>query len=251
MTPLLKKIFLLSNVSFLFVCSSPHPIQKLNPSTTLIAWDLHGVVLKHQPLKMAFALVETVWHSDVSWSLLAMAANPVVWYTVYTLKKANPVTEEFIEGLITTYPLLQPYKSYLLQAIMNYTLDQEVVETILHLKTCGYRNIVASNITLHSWNLMVSHYPLLHDLFDGVYTAYTRNEHDVLYSKNPKPSCDYFYGLAYFLKDKNVAYTNILFIDDQEKNTQAAQKALGIPTLVYYSTHYLRNDLNKITTCYF
>ncbi len=197
-----------------------------------IAFDLHDVLFARNYKRMLYLMLATPGKLKIMITLF----NPRFIYDVIRLYRKTRVAEEYILTLGAKYPLLQPHIDRGI-AITNSLLPRsELFQMIQELKKQGYTLYIFSNIGKKTYQELLKIHEPLFNVFDGIH--YTHEKNDWV----QKP----FAG-AYndFVNRFNLNPTEVVFIDDSKKNSNAAELC-GITAIHYTSINQLQNSFYKL-----
>lgn len=223
----------------LAICEQPQSAFVIpTPQNTVLAWDLHDVLVKKQPMVMAKQAWDIIWNADNKLGLCALILNPFYWRDVYRIKQEVDVSDVLLERLAAKYPAMQPHLEKCLELTNLHVPMPESVEILQELENSGYANFLASNIGTTSSGIMQKKHSALFNSFKGLYVASKEN--------GKKPDPEYYVGLKAFLDANGQAGKQVIFIDDKSKNVKGAVDAhVGITGIRFTNAQQLRADLKK------
>ncbi len=202
--------------------------QKLNhytPSNTIIAFDIHDVITK----KYIVPILKTAYRYPHKWKMIRSCSWHLLGKTLSCLwkKQWNRMRKLFREE-----------NSYLFE-FMHQVADTQypingTVTIINQLKKMGYELHILSNISSSAYTSFKCKFAEIFNLFDV--EQLSEWDGDVVIEK---PGTDYFKN---YLKRHNPSSKNIIFIDDQKINIDAAQE-FGIIGIRFRSANQLNEQL--------
>lgn len=205
---------------------------RLDPNNTIMLFDLHGVVFKHNYKKM----LATFWHSPQKWQLLLNMFNPFLIWDVIKLAYRRPIPESFFVHLARNYKDIKDALPLLIQIANCQTLQQPVVSLIKKLKKSGYEIALLSNIGERIYiDLEAQHHDLFH-LFDHIMVS-TPETH---YVSKPNPAI-----YERFMREVNHQHKYIVLIDDKQKNL-CGGRPFGIIGIRFTNYNNLIKKLTKL-----
>lgn len=188
------------------------------PSTTIIAFDLHGVLFNQDYPGM----LKMLYRSQHKYLLAAYALNPAVWLLCFKLwRHASPI-ERYITSLTNEWPRLAPAQDDLITLANAQKPNKAIIQLVQELKQSGYELHIFSNIGTIILADLVTQFPQIMALFDHVFTTsaalgYPSKRHPALFN-------------AYLCSRPTLANKKVIFIDDSINNVAHAQRygILGI-----------------------
>jgi len=201
-----------------------------SPENIIIAFDLHGVLFRHNYRRM----IRFFWQSPDKWHLAWATLNPRVWYDVFRLARTCTVPEAFIMRLAQQHATIKKLLPTIIH-IMNAQVPHEpTVELVHKLKSEGYQLHVISNIGETIYRDLENQFPEILHLFDNVVVTSAASG----YISKPNPEMYYLY----------LSTTNgnkPIFIDDKIKNIRSALNC-GIASIYYESFEHVQDALKKL-----
>lgn len=197
----------------------------------VIAFDLHDVIFRMDYKKVASIL----WHVSPKLPLIATPFNPRFWVNFAKLIGKNAVGEEYVMRMAQWHDRLKPYRQTGIDIINAQRPIQLVVDIMQTCKKNGHSIVAFSNIGEHAYADLSKQFPEIMNLFDD--TVHTTADDD--YIRKPMRGA--------FEKLLSAAQANpegILFIDNKQKNINAAQQ-YEINTIHYQSPQQLRLQLKR------
>jgi FMN phosphatase YigB (HAD superfamily) len=208
-------------------------INRYPPAATIITFDLHDVLVKHDYKKM----LSVWWGCPGRWVILRHLVHPRLLWRVLSLRQQGAVAEHLLMTLLAEFPQLQAYKSTAI-AILN--AQKPIPESILivqQLKMQGYTLHLFSNIGEELCQHLKNELPKLFAFFDTIHT--TKRAHNYL----PKPKKQAF---ELYLSTYNPTNKHIIFIDNNRKNITQAQEH-GIIGILFTGSRNLKKALDSLT----
>ncbi len=203
----------------------------LTPANTIILFDLHGVVFKHDYKKM----LATFWRSPQKWVFIRDMFNPCLIWDMLKLLYRRPIPESFFMHLAHDYEKVKDVLPLLIGIANCQKVNWPVVTLMKQLKKQGYELALLSNIGQRIYlDLEPKHRELFH-LFDHIMVA--TPETDYISKPNPKI-------YERFMNEVNHHNKHVVMIDDKQKNL-CGGLPFGIIGILFTSTPEL---LKKLTT---
>lgn len=216
-----------------FACAfTVHHCPACSPETTLIVFDLNGVIVKPDIQAMLSALYHAKNKQHILTHLIPTAIHlaRTSWHTdnsfedvIHECKKYNPIIADLLRTLSTC------------QKPIAGTVD---IIKILHAQ--GYELAIASNMGSETVHALQEKYTYIFNYFSFIVTCDTIDNSE---SCIKKPNTKFF---ELFEKNYNPHKKNIIFIDDNRMNVQVAQNA-GMHALVFKNAKALRKQLQQLT----
>lgn len=232
------------------VCAMEAPTKALadaSPAKVEFAWDIHDVLVKKYIPGMIGIFI---WNGGLKTTgLVGMLGFDYLRYActgtvgkrqqlindIRALLKKGAVGEEY-KALIEKYdPSLWAVAEKM--AAEHYPVAG-MPELIQELDALGYTQRVASNIGTHEVTNLNSKWPMFSFFKGGKTVDYLTNPAAV---KKPNPQ----YFIEYHDSYNSDRSKTIIFVDDQDKNTKAAQ-AEGMVAIQFKNTTQLRNELKEL-----
>jgi HAD superfamily hydrolase (TIGR01509 family) len=207
----------------------------LLPSTTILAFDLHGVLVTNHYTKMFWLW----WSHARKWYLLRYLARPRVLVLFLRLRIKRAVAENILCALIEKEPLLAEYQSLAIQILNAQKPIPHMEEVLMHLKKIGFELHLFSNIGEQLFNQLAPCHPSLFELFDAIQVAESSNNY--LGKPNPK-------AFERYLMQHNGGAKQIIFVDDKRCNIRMAQR-FGIIGIRFHSYKRLIKKFNRLLSC--
>jgi len=201
----------------------------MSPHNTVIVFDLHGVLFKHDYKKMAISILK---HPQKLKLLLAVL-SPSLWIDTIKLLKKGAIAEEFLVGLADNHHRLKPFVPFLIR-VSNMQIPQKpVLELCKKLKNQGYKLYILSNIGSIIFQDFKKRFPEIIKLFHGI----TIPSRETGYIHKPDPL-----AFSQFTDKNDLQSKKIIFIDDKRKNVKKALE-LEIWAILFKSTENLETEL--------
>jgi HAD superfamily hydrolase (TIGR01509 family) len=207
----------------------------LSPSTTILAFDLHEVLVTNHYTKMFWLW----WNYVKKWSLLYHLVHPRIIILFLRLRVKRAVAENILFTLIEKYPLLAEYQSLSIQILNAQKPIPHMEDVLIQLKKIGFELHLFSNIGEQLFNHLAPYYPSLFKLFDVIQVAESSNNY--LGKPNPK-------AFEQYLMRYNKAAKQIIFVDDKCCNIHMAQR-FGIIGIRFHSYKRLIKKFNQLLPC--
>ncbi len=202
----------------------------MNSSDTIVAFDLHSVILKPDWKEIGRIL----WKWPHKFYLLSCAFRMKFIWKCLTLLFQEPTDEEY-------FALFQEYCPTLLPLIIDlfnsFKPMNDMVCILKELKTKGYELHIVSNVGPRRFKALKKHLPQVINLFDRVKI----NNGDV-HHLIKKPSPEFFRD---YIRDNNPENKQIIFIDDNKHNIKAAS-GFGIIGIRFTSANQLCKSLKQL-----
>ena len=116
--------------------------KPLTPTNTIILFDLHGVVFKHDYKKM----LATFWHSPQKWTFMRDMLDPCLIWDMLKLLYRRPIPESFFMHLAHNYKKVKDVLPLLIRIANCQKVNEPVVKLIKQLKKQGYECALLSKI---------------------------------------------------------------------------------------------------------
>lgn len=194
----------------------------------IVAFDLHGVVVHYQKDK----IMPYLWNYQNKCELFK-GIFTFPYMQLFRLMKNDPSFEQVIDECCKENRFLH---DLLTDLSAFQALDQAVVSIILDLVEHGYEVDVISNIGQTSFARLKAQYPAVFSKFAVVVASDFRDKAGVLIKK---PDVRFF---DEYLKRRGCSAAEVIFIDDRDKNVQAA-RACGFDAIAFKSADQLKNEL--------
>lgn len=203
-----------------------------DPNKTIILFDLHGVIFRHNYKKM----LQTFWKSPLKWSFLYNLLNPYLLCDIAKLLRHRPVPESFFVHLARHYKQFQTAFPLFVQIANCQIVNRPMVSLIKKLKSTGYEIALLSNIGERIFiDLESQHHDIFH-LFDHIMVCTPETQ----YVSKPSPQI-----YERFMREANQQNKHIVMIDDKKKNLYGAAP-FGIVGLRFKNYYRLINQLNRL-----
>ncbi len=206
--------------------------EPLTPANTIILFDLHGVVFKHDYKKM----LATFWHSPQKWSLMKDMLDPCLIWDMLKLLYRRPIPESFFMHLAHDYKKVKDVLPLLVRIANCQRVNWPIVALIKQLKKQGYECALLSNIGQRIYLDLQPHHKDVFHLFDHIMVA-TPETH---YISKPNPKI-----YERFIKEINIHNKHIVMIDDKHKNLRGGL-LFGIIGILFTNTSELSKKLTSL-----
>jgi FMN phosphatase YigB (HAD superfamily) len=240
----MKKILLFTLVTLSFVLRAQDDSQEpkqFTPQKTVIAFDLHEVVLDYSHLNAASGAYDFVKSNP--WYFIKMLFSPDCWRKTYTIVKSTPkIGEALFDKLTVHYPELAQSKTEFLRMLNPHVINPEMAQLIKELKQNNYRLAVCSNIGQQA--LEESRKMGNDEFFNqfevlGISRPSTDPEKHYLLKPDPRFFEEFKMQCRQELGIKDLDFK---FVDDKKKNVTAAELA-GITAFLFKKAQKFRAEL--------
>ncbi len=195
--------------------------------TTIIAFDLHGVVLT----PVWSSIMRAIWEFNHKLSIFGVLFKPRMLWLSFKLLLNHPTDEEFFTIIDKYSPTLMPLA---VSIMMAHQPIKKTVDILHRLKNIGYELHIVSNIGPRRYQHLCKQFPALIKLFS---CAKINNGDGLAMIKKPNPQ---FY--ADYLAHCNPFHKDIVFVDNEKANITAACK-FNIIGIHFTSPEYLELQL--------
>lgn len=208
--------------------------KKLDPKTTIIAWDVDGVLLKYRTQESKAWLAE---HPELANAMDEVAKK---------YKLSDTIT--ILEAVALDYPALESVAWKFKDLSTKAPRIDGITHALTQLHHAGYPFIIASNMTTKTYEALLADKSLPKEFFSK----------DFFFSKNHpfnqkpdgsfagKPEPFYFENLKKYINLKYPnRFTTFILVDDEEANIVAAQK-VGFKTVHFKSVAQMVQELEKL-----
>lgn len=202
-----------------------HTKHRPCPETTIITFDLHGVIFKPDYRQLA----RIVWHSQGKLWLILNLMHPKVVYMGFVMLFKRSAAEKYIMQLAQINPRLKPYIQLGIDLSNAQQPIPENVALAQQLKKDGYTLHILSNLGIRSLEQLRPKYEDIFALFDAI--RVTMPEDDYL----NKPNKGIYYD---YLAKHNPENKQIILIDDGKENVQVANE-LGMIGIYFKNNEQL------------
>ena len=204
--------------------------MKYTNDNTILLFDLHDVIFTFDYKKVA----KILWNSKDKWKIFTILFHPFFILQLIKMAWHDATDEEF-------YAIFEKRRPQLLPLIINITNAQKIIpgmdKLIENLAQRGYELHVGSNIGPSRFKQLSADFPHIMPHFKKVKIVQP-GTHPLI----RKPTEQFF---TEYVQEHNGENKQIVFIDDQKKNVDAAQK-LGITSILCKSPKQLQNQLKKL-----
>ena len=198
---------------------------------TIIVWDLHGVVLKTDGYAMACEFWRCNHKCNILWNTFSTCVHLA---RTFGLRKTS--FEEIVRAC-------EPVNQHLATLMRTMSYCQKIIPgtaaIIEELHAARFTHAIASNIGIKTFESIKQQNEQFFNHFSDVTTSDTIDPSGSLIRK-PNPQ---FFALYQQLHNKTGK--QIIFIDDDRSNVQAAQKE-GMRSILFKNPKQLRLELQKI-----
>lgn len=205
---------------------------KINPKTTVFAFDLHEVVLDVDEINLI-----KIISKNLSLNLAYFLLRKDTYYYIYNLLKKRILLDQAFDELTKKYPNFIELKNLLIDLINAQKLDFKMIEIIKYLKRCGYKCYILSNIWQPAYQKLQKKFPVLNEIFDGFYIPYKLNGKYL-----HKPEKDFYENFKKVILKKE--FNQVIFIDNSLKNVEYANDS-GLIGIIFHSSYVLLKQLKK------
>lgn len=212
------------------VCFKPLTLT-ITPQTTIITFDIHGVLFTKDYKKIA----TLVWHNPWVLKLLFYALNPLFIYDVIRLMIKKGVTEEYIIGLGKKHRALAQFVPLGIQIANAQKPIEQTVHIAHQLKKKGYTIHIMSNIGTTIYADLEKQYPAVFQPFDTVVAPCAENN----YCGKPHQAFFDSYHAQY------AGPKQLILIDDKPINIKKAVQA-GMGGICFVHSKILRHTLQRL-----
>jgi beta-phosphoglucomutase-like phosphatase (HAD superfamily) len=225
-------LLILAHCIFLQSAELEHP--ELNPRTTIIAWDVDGVLLKDRTKE------------NKKW----LAEHPQFMQAMDTVKKKHKLSDtiDIIDAVGKENPELAKLAQEFKDLSTKAPRIEGITEALTQLQKAGYLFIVASNMTTKMYQALLANNTLPQDFFSKDF-FYIKNH---TFNQKPdgsfagKPDPFYFENLKKYVNQKYPnKFTTFILVDDKEENTAGAQKA-GFKTVFFKNPTKMLEELKQL-----
>lgn len=202
-----------------------------SPDNIVIAFDLHGVLFRHDYKKMIHFFIK----SDDKWKLIKTTLNPALWIDVFKIARTSSVPEAFIMRLAQQHNTIKSLLPSIIHIMNAQVPHQPTVELAYTLKKEGYILHIISNIGETIYRDLEQQFPEILSMFDHVVVTCAANG----YISKPNPEMYYQYLSTINHKQKPI------FIDDKIKNIRSALNC-SIASIYYSSLEHTIQSLKDL-----
>jgi beta-phosphoglucomutase-like phosphatase (HAD superfamily) len=218
----------------LFVYPAELEQHKLDPNTTIIAWDVDGVLLKDRTKE------------NKKW----LAEHPRFVQAMDTVKKKYTLSDtiDIIDAAAREFGELAKQAQEFKELSTKAPRVEGITQALKHLQEAGYAFVVASNMTVKMYQALLANNSLPQEFFSKDF-FYIKNhplnlKPDGTFAGKPDPF--YFENLKKYVNQKYPnKFTTFILIDDKQENSDGAGKA-GFKTIHFKNTEQLMIELKKL-----
>jgi len=204
--------------------------MKYTKDNTILLFDLHDVIFTFDGKKVAHIL----WNTKQKWNIFTTIFHPVFLWQLIKMLWRDATDEQF-------YTIFEKRRPQLLPLIIEITNAQKIIpgmdKLIENLSQRGYELHVGSNIGPSRFKQLSEDFPQVIRHFKKVKFV---NPDTVPLIRKPKKQ--YFTD---YLQEHNGQNKQVVFIDDQKRNVDAAN-ALGITAILCKSPAQLQKQLKEL-----
>ncbi|MCL4361365.1 HAD hydrolase-like protein [Candidatus Dependentiae bacterium] len=223
-----KRVFL----SIFFAFSANLYSAPLLPENTVIAVDLHGVVLNMNFLEVA----KTAMSHCKDYRIFKPLLNPIRFIQFLKLALKTQTIEKLIEDTGVEYPNILHIKKMVSDIQNCQNVNKELVQILEKLKSLNYKIYILSNIGPKTLQDLRHKKPDFVNLFDDHFIPCQENNY------LSKPDSAYYITF----KDKfNLHDKRIIFLDDRHKNVKAALQE-NFDAILFQNNDQILSELNKL-----
>jgi FMN phosphatase YigB (HAD superfamily) len=219
-------------MSFFFFNNYSLPTNTYTPENTIIAFDLHKVLMEQNFFKITIKLLKR---------------NPKAGFLFFSRRFTNDLRICIKEGLIVEkifekmgkqYRQIRTIKQDLIEILNAEPLFNDSMAIVLELKQLGYKVFLLSNIAQDTFEDLEKKRPDFVALFDGYYIPSVANN----YIRKPNPA--FYAKFKEYLIQSGCGDKKIIFVDDRERNIKAA--GADVCGIIYRSANALRKTLRNL-----
>jgi FMN phosphatase YigB (HAD superfamily) len=203
----------------------------LCPKTTIITFDIHGVLFTKDYKKIA----SIIWHNPRILTIFFYALNPLFIYDLLKLIVKKGVTEEYIIGLGQKHRSFAQFVPLGIRIANAQKPIRQTVKIAHQLKNKGYTLHILSNIGTTIYADLARSYPEIFQPFDAVIAPCAENN----YCGKPHQA---FFDQYY---KEYSGPKQLLLIDDKPINIKKAVCA-GIGGIYFIHPNSLRTNLHRL-----
>lgn len=206
--------------------------KSFSPDTTIIIFDIHGVLCK-----ISFCtMVSIFWHSPCKYTLFKYSLNPILIFNILKLWRKNAIANEYFTYIVRNYPYLAACIPLIIDMANAQVPNKDVAEIVRSLKKQGYALHILSNIdsTILA-GLRATECGTIFSLFDVIHGTQATDEYG-------KPHKDFF---ERYIKECNPGSKAMIFIDNRKNNIAMAQK-VGMTAIQFNNARQLKTELENV-----
>lgn len=198
-----------------------------NDSKPIIAFDLHGVILHYQ----LSHLFPYLWEYPQKVQLIKGFLR-LPFFRLCRLLCSQPSFEQVLESCCRNNEIV---KNFLIEVSVFQSIDPEMRTLISDLSRKKYEMDIVSNIGFDSYLRLKAWNSDFFSFFSTVATARVRDAQNVLLKK---PDPQFFQA---YLNQRQRPASQIVFVDDREKNIQGA-RLLGFDVILFKNAKHLKEE---------
>lgn len=207
----------------------PRLSKPVNPHSSIIAFDIHGVLFKADWKKIA----QMMWADKKTYRLCIYLFNPWFIYDLVRLSNKGAVLEACITFLSSKYRHFAQHEDFIILAANTQKPIFAMVNILHFLKNQGYVLHIFSNIGSSLYEDLSIQFPHIFTLFDD---AFTPNGFD---GKSHQKT------FIQYLKEFNPDNKQVLFVDNNKNNIIMAN-TVGIVSVYYKNPRQLRTTFKEL-----
>lgn len=230
------KFFSLLGLSFISHLFAMQPMAKpcLDSKTTIIAWDVDGVLLKDRTKE------------NKKW----LADHPAFVQAMDNVKKKYKLSDtiDIIDAVAKDYPELANQAKEFKELSTKAPRIEGIIQALAQLQKAGYHFIVASNMTTKMYQALLANNSLPQEFFSTEF-FYIKNHP---FNQKPdgsfagKPDPFYFENLKKYVNQRYPnQFLTFILVDDKDENTAGAEKA-GFKTIHFKNANQMLDELKKL-----
>lgn len=225
-------LFLITALN-IFVCAKA--AQEFFPSNTVVVFDLNDVLVKKDTQEITKKVAKLLTRP----SFWRYVFSPFFWNKLIKYAKDKHCKESVFIELIKDYPKLADFEEEYISLSTSHKIIPMSLDIVKELKSKGYNLYIFSNMGIKSMHAMSKKYPELFNLFNGYYCPCQENNY------NSKPRPEFYTQFKDYLKENGESDKKIIFIDDRNRNIEAAEKA-GFTGILCDSIKNVYKKLQKL-----
>ena len=216
-------------ISQRIACAIPHPSAPITPDSSIITFDIHGVLFTADWPKIA----GLIWANKKACTLIMYIFNPKFLYHVVRLLHKGAVLEKCITYLSGKHSYFARHKDFIFLIANTQKPIPHMVDLVKTLKKEGFTLHIFSNIGTQLYESLSQKFPREFILFDKAFTP------DGFHGKSHQET------FSYYMAAFNPENKQILFIDNNKKNISMA-KTVGIISIYYKNPQQLHAALRQL-----
>lgn len=212
----------------------PVALPPLDPQTTIIAWDVDGVLLKDRTKE------------NKKW----LAEHPEFMQAMDAVKKKHKLADtiDIIDAVAKDFPHFAKQAQEFKELSTKAPRIEGITHALEQLQKAGYPFIIASNMTTKMYQALLANNSLPQEFFSKDF-FYIKN-----HPFNQKPDGSfagkadpfYFENLKKYVNQKYPGqFITFVLVDDKDENTASAQK-VGFITVHFKNTKQMLDELHTL-----